>query len=337
MRIVAYFCSTLFNVEMVFIHIYTYILLYIQISRFSRLSILKENNNCEILIITCNVCPQQLKRVKDNHKIEVNPLVSKDLKALIVPQVIEKNTARDRKHTRKMDPFIQVYNDTEEQLNQLLQILDKKKKGRSSTSSKEISEIISEAQETIQDLNESIEFMKQEQVMPEQEIRSREKNMATLDSKVRQCQTLNIETSQDSNVGTTSGSTNKQWPSLPQNNRESFSLDIEATAGSEDSQATEHDAVQEQLLREQDDQLDIIHQTMQNIHLQASTMGQELGEQGMILEELDTNVDGVMNKLSRGRRQLEWVYENNKERVNDCCIFLLIIALIVLLVLAFIL
>lgn len=231
-----------------------------------------------------------------------------------------------------MDPFIQVFKDTEEQLNQLLQILDRKKKGRSNTSSKEISEIISEAQETIQDLNESIEMMKQEQAIPEYEIQTREKSMANLESKLKQCQSLNIETTRDTDAAT-------QSSLLPQQQQrgDSFDLDIEATAGTDQSDAANHDAVQEQLLREQDNQLDMIHQTMQNIHLQASTMGQELTEQGMILEEMDGNVDGVMNKLSRGRRQLEWVYEHNKERVNDCCIFLLIIALIILLVLAFIL
>lgn len=47
-------------------------------------------------------------------------------------------------------------------------------------------------------------------------------------------------------------------------------------------------------------------------------------------------MDGVVNKLARGRRQLEWVYEKNKEKYDDCCIGLLIVVLIVLLVLAFI-
>lgn len=94
--------------------------------------------------------------------------------------------------------------------------------------------------------------------------------------------------------------------------------------------------LQEQMIREQDTHLDSIHHTMTNLHLQAQTMGNELEDQGELLNEMDTNMDSLSNKLSRGRRQLEWVYEKNKERYNDCCIGLLIVVLIVLLVLAFI-
>lgn len=242
-----------------------------------------------------------------------------------------------RQHFSRMDPFIQVYNDTEEQLNQLLQILVKKKKGRSNTSPHEIAEILSEAQETVQDLNDSVLMMRQEQAVPEEEVRARERSMKDLESKLKQCESLQSELQ-----GQAQGQA-----------RDSFDVDLEAggtTAAAapittasgldDDTQTTpdnSQDAIQEQLLREQDSQLDSIHQTMQNLHLQASTMGQELTEQGMILEEIDGDIDGVMSKLSRGRRQLEWVYEHNKEKVNDCCIFLLIVALIVLLVLAFIL
>ncbi|KAG0676597.1 hypothetical protein C6P43_004080 [Kluyveromyces marxianus] len=229
-----------------------------------------------------------------------------------------------RQQFSRMDPFIQVYNDTEEQLNQLLQILEKKKKGRSNTSPHEIAEILSEAQETVQDLNDSVLMMRQEQAVPEEEVRAREHSMKDLESKLKQCESLQSEDSFD--VDLEAGGTT--------------AAPITTASGLDDTQTTpdnSQDAIQEQLLREQDSQLDSIHQTMQNLHLQASTMGQELTEQGMILEEIDGDIDGVMSKLSRGRRQLEWVYEHNKEKVNDCCIFLLIVALIVLLVLAFIL
>lgn len=245
-----------------------------------------------------------------------------------------------RQQFSRMDPFIQVYNDTEEQLNQLLQILEKKKKGRSNTSPHEIAEILSEAQETVQDLNDSVLMMRQEQAVPEEEVRAREHSMKDLESKLKRCESLQSESQ-----GQAQGQAHAQGQA-----RDSFDVDLEAggttaapittASGLDDTQTTpdnSQDAIQEQLLREQDSQLDSIHQTMQNLHLQASTMGQELTEQGMILEEIDGDIDGVMSKLSRGRRQLEWVYEHNKEKVNDCCIFLLIVALIVLLVLAFIL
>lgn len=94
--------------------------------------------------------------------------------------------------------------------------------------------------------------------------------------------------------------------------------------------------IQQQMLQEQDVHLDTIHHTMKNLHLQAETMGQELEDQGQLLDDLDNNMDSLTNKLSRSTKQLEWVYEKNKERINDCCISLLVVALIILLVLAFI-
>lgn len=218
-----------------------------------------------------------------------------------------------------MDPFIQVYNDTEEQLNHLSQILQRKKL-TSNTNTAEITDIIRDVEETIADLKESIEVVRHEQALPLEEINSREKSMAKLETKLAQCTELFRPLAAETE------------------HRDSFDIDLEANASSDAAAAASDDnAVQEQLLREQDGQLDMIHQTMQSLHLQASTMGQELSEQGMMLEEMDGQVDGVLGKLSRGRRQLEWVYEHNKEKLNDCCIGLLIVALIVLLVLAFIL
>lgn len=210
-----------------------------------------------------------------------------------------------------MDPFIQVYNDTEEQLKQLQQILRRKPL---TASQDEVREIVHDIEETIVDLKDSIEVVKAEQSLPIDDINGRQNSISNLEIKLSECKQL-INGSTSTNA-----------------NRDSLDIDLETG-----QLPHEQDAVQEQLLREQDNQLDVIHQTMQNLHLQASTMGNELSDQGLMLEEMDGHMDTVVNKLSRGRRQLEWVYENNKEKLNDCCIGLLIAVLIVLLVLAFIL
>ncbi|AEY98059.1 FAFR375Wp [Eremothecium gossypii FDAG1] len=94
-------------------------------------------------------------------------------------------------------------------------------------------------------------------------------------------------------------------------------------------------ALQEQLLREQDSHLDSIHHTMQTLHLQASSMGDELQDQSVLLRDLEGGMDSVAARLARGRRRLQWIYEQNSDRYNDCCIGLLIAALAVLLLLAF--
>ncbi|CCE62912.1 hypothetical protein TPHA_0D02760 [Tetrapisispora phaffii CBS 4417] len=96
-------------------------------------------------------------------------------------------------------------------------------------------------------------------------------------------------------------------------------------------------AVQTQMFQEQSDQLDVIHLTMDQLQQQARTMGDELLDQGELLDQMDDGMDTLGGKLNRGKKQLEWIYEKNRERWNDCCIVLLIIALIVLLVVAVVL
>lgn len=176
----------------------------------------------------------------------------------------------------------------------------------------EVRDILEDLEETVRELDSSIMVMRREGFVDNATILARENRMQDLKRELARLKT-HMTSSSRSAQGDGSPETSED-PSSPRNN-----------------------LLQEQMMEEQDQHLDTIHQTMQNLHLQASTMGQELEDQGMLLEEMDGGVDNVMSKLSRGRRQLEWVYEKNKEKYNDCCIGLLIVALIVLLVLAFVL
>ncbi|SCU88623.1 LAFA_0E13696g1_1 [Lachancea sp. 'fantastica'] len=209
------------------------------------------------------------------------------------------------------DPFEQVLNDTHEQTNRLLQYLD----GDHQVDS-EIRDIFVDLEETVQELDSSILVMKRDGYVDDSIIMRREEAMQGLKRDVAR---LKLQIPAD-RVSTNAGSS---------------PLDAEASDVPSDDQ--ENNPMQQQMLQDQDQHLDTIQQSMRNLHLQASTMGQELEDQGVMLDEMDGNMDNVMSKLSRGRRQLEWVYEKNKEKYNDCCIGLLIVALIVLLVLAFVL
>lgn len=176
----------------------------------------------------------------------------------------------------------------------------------------EVRDILEDLEETVRELDSSIMVMRREGFVDDATILARENRMQDLK---RELARLKTQMTSSSRSAQEDGSPEtSEVPSSPRNN-----------------------LLQEQMMEEQDQHLDTIHQTMQNLHLQASTMGQELEDQGMLLEEMDGGIDNVMSKLSRGRRQLEWVYEKNKEKYNDCCIGLLIVALIVLLVLAFVL
>lgn len=202
------------------------------------------------------------------------------------------------------DPFQQVVQDTKEQIDRLDHYLD----GSSREENEEVYEIMKDVEETIQDLEKSCEVMKRSG----QDVAERQAQVQTLKTALADLQVKSHS------------------PSLSQGVPD----DIEASQT--EQPALYENPFQQQMLQEQDTHLDSIHHTMTNLHAQAQIMGEELQDQGQLLDEMDGNLDSLTSKLSRGRRQLEWVYEKNKEKFNDCCILLLIIALIVLLVLAFI-
>lgn len=221
------------------------------------------------------------------------------------------------------DPFDQVLEDTEEQLTRLINYLP------SHGIDNEVVDIVKDVQDTINDLDRSLLVMKGNK----HDTQQRETNLNQVRDQLSQLiKDYNITTEAQSPFipAQQNGFKLQQQPTLQGQTDEHMGND------GVNNLSTTGDALQEQMLQEQDVHLDNIHYTMQNLHLQAQTMGEELEDQGQLLDDLDTNFDSVGNKLNRSRRQLEWVYEKNKEKFNDCCIFLLIIALIVLLVLAFI-
>lgn len=212
------------------------------------------------------------------------------------------------------DPFDQVANDTQEQIDKLKTYLATHGKDQ------EVEDIMNDIKETMVDLDRSILVMKRSG----QDISAREQKLASIRNDFEYLNTSKaVEGSSNNNHNS------EEHQTIPLDDEHGSRTDDAISGGMSNP-------FQEQILREQDTHLDDIHKTMQNLHLHAQTMGQELEDQGTILDELDENFDSITNKVQRGRRQLEWIYEKNKEKYNDCCIGLLIIALIVLLVLAFI-
>lgn len=205
------------------------------------------------------------------------------------------------------DPFEQVAKDTREQIERLSQFLQN---NPNSESNDDVQDVVQDVAETIVDLERSLTVMQR----------------GGHDTAARKAEVDSLKAAYE-----------KLKRDKPRNNVLWQEEEEEGSAPLQQPLQNNYDnPFQEQMLREQDDQLDSIHHTMTNLHLQAQTMGEELQDQGELLEDMDTNMDTLGGKLSRGRRQLEWIYERNKERYNDCCIMLLAAALVVLLVLAFI-
>ncbi|OBA19451.1 t-SNARE [Metschnikowia bicuspidata var. bicuspidata NRRL YB-4993] len=89
---------------------------------------------------------------------------------------------------------------------------------------------------------------------------------------------------------------------------------------------------QQEVIQSQDLQLDLIHKTMQNLNQQAALMGNELEDQGYMLDDLDNEMDAVGNKLQRGLRRVNHVIERNRETASNWCIGILVVVLCILLV-----
>ncbi|KAJ4418809.1 hypothetical protein N0V85_001293 [Neurospora sp. IMI 360204] len=110
-------------------------------------------------------------------------------------------------------------------------------------------------------------------------------------------------------------------------------------AGAEDDDyAAEFEHQQQiQMMREQDQHLDGVFQTVGVLRRQADDMGRELEEQREMLEVADDLADRVGGRLQTGMQKLTYVMRHNEDTLSSCCIAVLIFVLIMLLVLLLIL
>ena len=126
-----------------------------------------------------------------------------------------------------------------------------------------------------------------------------------------------------------------------------------STFDDEDDYATEFEQHrQQELMQEQDEAIDGVLQTMGNLRQQADVIGQVLGEDRQLLDEVDTMADRVGGKLETGIRRIGQVIKQNEGMLHEtwkyslplltscqivdtwssCCIGVLIAVLILLLV-----
>lgn len=112
---------------------------------------------------------------------------------------------------------------------------------------------------------------------------------------------------------------------------------------------------QVEIMHEQDEALDEVYGTVENLRNQANDMGRELEEQGEMLEDVDNLADRVGGKLQGGISRVGDVIKRNEGEIcshpyntleatlivietwSSCCIGVLIMVLILLLVLVLIL
>ncbi|KAE9968922.1 hypothetical protein BLS_005611 [Venturia inaequalis] len=114
-------------------------------------------------------------------------------------------------------------------------------------------------------------------------------------------------------------------------NGETMLPDPDSFAEPDDYAAFEQER-QMEMMNEQDEALDGVFQTVGSLRQQADAMGQELGEQHAMLEDVETITDRVGGKLQVGMKKIGWVIKKNEETMSSCCIGVLIVVLIILLV-----
>lgn len=117
----------------------------------------------------------------------------------------------------------------------------------------------------------------------------------------------------------------------------SFAIADGETEGEGDSYAEFEHQQQVQMMREQDEHLDGVFQTVGNLRRQANDMGRELEEQTEALEVVDELADRVGGRLQNGVQKLGKIVRANEDRWSGCCIMVLIFVLIILLVLLLVL
>jgi t-SNARE complex subunit (syntaxin) len=86
---------------------------------------------------------------------------------------------------------------------------------------------------------------------------------------------------------------------------------------------------QDQIMREQDRGLETIHASAQRLKQVGMVIGDELDDQNEMLEELNDGFDNTQRRLTRETQHVVHVSEKAKAGGMFCCIFLLIVAIIV--------
>ncbi|KAK4177634.1 t-SNARE [Triangularia setosa] len=113
--------------------------------------------------------------------------------------------------------------------------------------------------------------------------------------------------------------------------------DIDGGERGEDYAAQFEQEQQVMMMREQDQHLDGVFQTVGNLRMQADSMGRELEEQREMLEVVDGLADRVGGRLQTGMDKMKYVLRRNEDRLSSCCIGVLILVLVILLVILLIL
>jgi len=107
------------------------------------------------------------------------------------------------------------------------------------------------------------------------------------------------------------------------------------TASNHNSAWDDEHQMQTMMMREQDQHLDLMSEHVQRIGEIGLVIGQELGEQGQMLDELSEDVDTVRSRLKAAQRKIGDVMKKTSARGQCCMIMILATLLMILTMLVF--
>lgn len=231
-----------------------------------------------------------------------------------------------------MDPFNQVYSDALGQMSMAENLLEKFENDPANFHVEDLSNVIQELVETIHDLSQStgaVQSRPQDFGLTAGDVQNRISQVGNLNRQLNDLQEKVIEL----RAANTSTSRDHLFSDQQAYNP--------ATAPTEEPAAipsnTTSSLLYQQEISNQDNILDSVYNTVNNLNQQAHIMSNELAEQSVMIEDFDRQVDTAQDRLKRGMKKVDWVLKNNQETLSSCCISLLIVVLIVLLVLVIVL
>lgn len=225
-----------------------------------------------------------------------------------------------------MDPFNQVYSDALGQLKSAEQLLQDYRNNPQTFYVEDLNNVVQELVETIHDLSQStgvIQSRPSQYGLTEGDVAQRITQVGNLNSQLTDIQESIIEIRKNNTGAARVGS--KYTPSDKYNEEGGRGGPIG------------NSLLYQEAIASQDDMLDSVYNTVNNLNQQAHVMSRELEDQSNLIEEFDQQAESSQDRLRRGMKRMDWVIRNNQETLGSCCITLLIVALIVLLVLLLVL
>jgi syntaxin 8 len=91
---------------------------------------------------------------------------------------------------------------------------------------------------------------------------------------------------------------------------------------------------QENKINEQDEMLDVLNDEVRKIKFIAISIGDEMDEQNVLLDDMNDNVDNTNHRLNNTNKKIDKIMEIAKNKYT-CFIIVLIIILVILIMIYF--